>query len=41
MDGIDFLWLHATHPMADEMQLLDANDSDEPISCYLLWQTIQ
>ncbi len=34
MDGIDFLWLHATHPMADEIQLLDANDSDEPISCY-------
>ena len=34
MDGIDFLWLHATHPMADEMQLLNANDSDESISCY-------
>lgn len=34
MDGIDFLWLQATNQMADEMQLLNANDSDEPISCY-------
>ncbi|WP_257267265.1 hypothetical protein [Endozoicomonas sp. ONNA2] len=28
--GVDALWCHANHPMADEMQLLDA----EPISCY-------
>ena len=34
MDGIDFLWLHATNQMADEMQLLDVNDSEEPLSCY-------
>ncbi|MGI2030020.1 hypothetical protein [Endozoicomonas acroporae] len=34
MDGIDFLWQYATSPMADEMQLLDVNDSNEPISCY-------
>ncbi len=29
-----FCGQHATHRMADEMQLLDVNDSEEPISCY-------